>query len=1111
MLYRLKSLSLVTLVLSLSFPVGVAESRTKEIIPTTLTAQTETTEPRKDEALGLNNSSFLNHNSRINQVLAQKPNNQKTQAEKLLQKGEELLFNEQSQAALQSFQQALKIYRRINNSLGAGESIRLIGRAYYNLKDEKKAMTYFDRALQIAETIKNRELKGKTLLALGILYSLKEPKRAISYYEEALKIAKAINNFDLQARVNFNLGREYQIALGNDDRADKYYQESMINAQKSKNHDTKVWVLFKLGSIYSLRNAVTGINLLEQALVIVRQNSNSTAEKQILRKYEPSLLIALGRSYFFGFANALKKDPEALIQKQLQYYEEAVTVAKETGAIIKQGEALVGIARMTEPSKALAALEQAAKIFQQENNTNKLQATLSTLGDVYQQIGQLEKSLTYYQQALVVVEKVVTQSPLDIVDKNLDKAYIFNRIAYVYRSLSKYEKSIEFAQELVNISILTFKYIEGLKPDQKNLFSIRSYVDNIKRSIRGGYSDIASNYFFLGQQDQVRKNIQLGEAYSDSSSDSSSDSKDQNLKSALDNLEKRRSWKGFGGFSVSEVEASALAQVGVAYAELGDNDQASKYFQQAIELSENFPATQANIFGRIGLFYTEQGQYDLAISFHEKAVAAAQKANDKFSQTLNLNAIGINNFDIGNLPKAVVALYEAIKIYESVRIDLTDKSQISIFEGQSTTYTILQKSLIAQNKFQEALEVAERGRARAFVNLLTSRISGKQVNQLNVQPPTVEKIQKIAREQNATIVEYTIAQPENNQHYPKTWNPSEMYIWVVKPTGEISFKQVDLTTLKTPLVDLVKNSRFSMGAGGRGVNIVPTGEPVQKENLQTLHKILIAPIASLLPPNSEEKVIFIPHESLFLVPFVALQDKDGKYLIEKHTILTAPAIQGLDLTNQQRQKVRGKDILVMGNPKMPKVGNPPVQLDPLKGAEKETLAIAKFFQDKFFKTKAITGKDATETAFKQKLSSARIIHLATHGLLSDTDKSIPTAIALAPTKNDDGLLTPAEIIDLSINAELVVLSACDTGRGAITGDGVVGLSRSLITAGASSVIVSLWAVPDAPTAELMTEFYQQWQQNPDKAVALRNAMLNTMKKRPAPVNWAAFTLIGESK
>ena len=92
-----------------------------------------------------------------------------------------------------------------------------------------------------------------------------------------------------------------------------------------------------------------------------------------------------------------------------------------------------------------------------------------------------------------------------------------------------------------------------------------------------------------------------------------------------------------------------------------------------------------------------------------------------------------------------------------------------------------------------------------------------------------------------------------------------------------------------------------------------------------------------------------------------------------------------------------------------------------------------------------------------------------------------------------------------------LVSACDTGRGKITGDGVIGLSRSLIIAGAPSVIVSLWSVPDSPTSELMTEFYQQWPRNVDKAAVLRSTMLNTMKKYPNPAYWAAFTLIGESK
>ena len=248
-----------------------------------------------------------------------------------------------------------------------------------------------------------------------------------------------------------------------------------------------------------------------------------------------------------------------------------------------------------------------------------------------------------------------------------------------------------------------------------------------------------------------------------------------------------------------------------------------------------------------------------------------------------------------------------------------------------------------------------------------------------------------------------------------------------------------------------------------------------------------------------------------MIPFPALQDENGKYLIEKHTILTSPSIQVLQLTHQQRNLVSGKDALIVGNPTMPKVplkiGETPQQLPPLPGAEQEAKAIASLFQ-----TTAITGSQATKAAILQKISQARIVHLATHGLLDDfKGLGVPGAIALAPSGQDNGLLTSNEILDLKLNTELVVLSACNTGRGRITGDGVIGLSRALITAGVPSVLVSLWSVPDSPTASLMTEFYQNIRKNPDKARALREAMLNTMKQHPNPVDWAAFTLIGEAE
>jgi CHAT domain-containing protein len=153
---------------------------------------------------------------------------------------------------------------------------------------------------------------------------------------------------------------------------------------------------------------------------------------------------------------------------------------------------------------------------------------------------------------------------------------------------------------------------------------------------------------------------------------------------------------------------------------------------------------------------------------------------------------------------------------------------------------------------------------------------------------------------------------------------------------------------------------------------------------------------------------------------------------------------------------------------------------------------------------------------------ARIIHLATTAI-ADNERGIGSAIALAPNapaslsppyqggdRGGDGWLTAEEILNLKLNAELVVLSGCDTGLGKITGDGVIGLSRSFIAAGVPSAIVSLGYVPDDATAFLMTEFYRNFSSTPDKAQALRQAMLTTMKKYPNPLSWGAFTLIGEA-
>ncbi|KAB8331770.1 CHAT domain-containing protein, partial [Scytonema tolypothrichoides VB-61278] len=576
-------------------------------------------------------------------------------------------------------------------------------------------------------------------------------------------------------------------------------------------------------------------------------------------------------------------------------------------------------------------------------------------------------------------------------------------------------------------------------------------------------------------------------------------------------------------------EGNSLGSLGLAYDSLGDYKQAIQYHQQSLSIARAIGDKQGEgaSLGNMGVVYLSLGDYKQAIQYQQQWLSIARAIGDKQSEGNSLNNLGYALLNSNNPKAAETNLRSAIAVWESMRARLGDNDtfKISIFEIQAMSYRLLQQALIAQNQPTQALEIAERGRARAFAELLASR---QQSN--SPAPPNLERIQQIAKQQNATLVEYSIA-----------WN--DLYIWVIKPTGKITFHKVDIKNTK--LGNIAEDTRTAAAtlAEGRGVannvitnlvretrstlktttgNVSPpnTTDIVRSLNcrgnscLKQMYKLLIQPIAQELPTNPDSRVIFIPHESLFLVPFAALQDENEKFLIEKHTILIAPSVQVLELTRQKRLKLQQasqNSVLIVGNPTMPKVspkiGEPAKQLDPLPGTETEANIIAKLLN-----TQPLTGKGATKAAVEQQMLKAKIIHLATHGLLDNIDEpGIPGVVALAPSGKDDGLLSANEVLKLKLNAELVVLSACDTGWGRITGDGVIGLPRAFITAGTPSIVASLWRVPDESTAFLMPEFYRQLGKNRDKARALRQAMLETRKKYPNPSDWAAFIFIGEAE
>jgi len=342
-------------------------------------------------------------------------------------------------------------------------------------------------------------------------------------------------------------------------------------------------------------------------------------------------------------------------------------------------------------------------------------------------------------------------------------------------------------------------------------------------------------------------------------------------------------------------EAERLNNIGMGQLNTGQFREALQTFEQANGIFKALGdrKMEGTVLSNIGAVYTSLGEYPQALKYFEQALVIHKAVGNKVMEGTTLNNIGVVYNSLGQYADAEKTLFAAIEASEFLRPGLTDASKIAIFENQVDTYRFLQQALVAQNKTDTALEIAERGRARAFVELLAQRQSSNPNNQLTIKSLDLQQIQQIAKVENATLVEYS------------TIENQALYIWVVKPTGEVAFQQVDLKSLKTPLADLVTSSRESIGVRGRGSlgGAERADAPHQSGRLQQLHKILIEPIAQFLPTNPTDRIIFIPQNELFLVPFPALKDESGKYLIEKHTILTAPAIQVLQLTREKRQQV----------------------------------------------------------------------------------------------------------------------------------------------------------------------------------------------------------------
>lgn len=283
---------------------------------------------------------------------------------------------------------------------------------------------------------------------------------------------------------------------------------------------------------------------------------------------------------------------------------------------------------------------------------------------------------------------------------------------------------------------------------------------------------------------------------------------------------------------------------------------------------------------------------------------------------------------------------------------------------------------------------------------------------------------------------------------------------------------------------------------------------------EKLSKIIVPPL-----PGGISQLVIIPTGRMGVVPFEALFSQSVKgitdygnlpYLLNDYSIsyeFSAGLI--LQKTNSAIPSTTPPSIMLCA----PVEFTSNSSLSTLPGTEEEVNEIAQLFSSRNLKSKTLIKTQADEDQIKSaSIKDYKYLHFATHGIVDEQNPEL-SRIFLNRSANEDGNLYSGEIYNLELNADLVALSACETGLGKISkGEGVIGLSRALVYAGARSIIVSFWNVADASTSQLMRDFYSQLltNNNNDFSSALRVSKLKMIKGKSysAPYYWAPFVIIG---
>ena len=975
-----------------------------------------------------------------------------------------------------------------------------LGTTFTDLGDNANATKYFKESLTVATEIGNKVAIAESHGGLGVVfYKTRQYPESIFHNEKHLALAKEVHKKRSQAKACGNLGNVF-LSKGNYYKARDLYQEQLKISKETGDRSTEGNALGALGNVYHCRGLTQrAIESYEAQLSIANRLNDKAAQAQAIGR--------IGRAQF-----SLGENREA--QKNL---EKLLQLSKEIGDKTNEGFAygFLGNTHRSLGNYEEAIIMQKKFLEISRSIGDKAAEGLANayLGSIYYSLGDFEKALQHHQFNLAINKKLENKG---------GEGRSVEKVGNIYFELGNYNKAIECYENSLSIAIdIKDKPLEGA-----------SYA-NLGNAFQalGMYSEAVVIYEkavpYAKEVGDKRMEGQmlgnLGTAYNRIGEHKKELECHKRHLSLCEELEEKQG------------EATAHGNIGMVNYRMENFKEAIKHNEKQISISRSIGEIDGEMVGclNLGKVYWKLDKLPEAIECQKEALCFAEKMKSLHKMGSCHYDLGVSYSKLKEFEMACSHLEQCTQLYAEVRQLLfeKDKYKISLSDVQASAYRLYTRCLLQQDKDEEALLVTERARSAALADMM--------VVSYGLHDPEDGKREVLSGGSMREVVSLVGGQVF---YYALSGTGKEnVFLWNLQSNSAPKFvgEVTDWKSLLDEALAEIHIKGYTARCEDRSLpsrenrrirqnqeidqevekvdedllSCLPTKRITPTDRSSALGKLYDVLFCCKSPDQEATDLIIAPDAELHRIPFAALRDENNQTLAEKHRIRVLPSLTIMKAifdcpANYHNQK----GAVIVGDPDVGsvflKATQKTIPITRLAHANKEAKEIARMVG-----VSPLLGEEATKARFLEKLKTAALVHIAAHGNPGTGE----IAFAPPPKKRkpvldeEDVILTMAEVQKAKVRAKLVVLSCCHSAEGTIRAEGVIGIARAFLGAGARSVLATLWAIDDNATLEFMRNFYEHLKlgEKASEAVYQAAAALRRSEEFQSPYYWAPFVLIGD--